>query len=83
MGVGDNLEVMQGERLAMTVDCSGHPAAWRDRVSPGRAADVSTPAGTMAQTVSVEGLAAMRGMGRNEGWAESLDRLAALVDELH
>ena len=100
--VGDYLEVVDGERLVMTVDCSGHPAAWHDMVRPGRAADDTNPAGTMLQTVSFEALAgertrltvrsrmvsaevlaAMRGMGMHEGWSETLDRLAALAQELH
>lgn len=98
---GEYLEIVEPERLVMTVDCSDHPAWWHDRVQPGRRADEPNPAGTMLQTVSFEALtpgrtrltirgrvisaailASMRAMGMEQGWSESLDRLAAEVQRM-
>jgi uncharacterized protein YndB with AHSA1/START domain len=53
-------EVVEPERLVMTVDCAGNPSAWHDRIKPGRGPDERNPVGTMLQTVTFEALEAHR-----------------------
>jgi uncharacterized protein YndB with AHSA1/START domain len=47
-------EVTAPSRLVLTMDCSEHPAAWQDRVKPGRAEADTNPAGEALMTVSFE-----------------------------
>ncbi|WP_050475816.1 SRPBCC family protein [Herbaspirillum rhizosphaerae] len=95
---GEFMEVTPPSLLVMTMDCSGHPAAWHDMIDPQRT--TANPAGIMLQTVSFEDLDgktrvsirtraatpaildAMKKMGINEGWSGSLDRLDALMATL-
>ena len=49
-------EVVKPERLVMTMDCSGHPAAWHDMVKPDRRNDETNPAGELLTTVTFEEL---------------------------
>lgn len=98
---GEVLEIVEPERLVLTIDCAGHPAWWHDKVKPDRRPDEPNPAGTMLQTivlealtpsrtrltirermVSAEILASMRAMGMEQGWSESLDRLAAELQRM-
>jgi uncharacterized protein YndB with AHSA1/START domain len=46
-------EVVQPERLVMTVDTSGHPAEWQDMVDPNRGSNAN-PAGEILQTVTFD-----------------------------
>jgi uncharacterized protein YndB with AHSA1/START domain len=57
---GVYVEVVEPERLVMTIDCAGHPGAWHDQVKPDRGADERNPAGTMLQTVTFEAVEAQR-----------------------
>ena len=47
-------EVRKPERLVMTMDCSGHPAAWHDLVKPNRQESETNPAGEMLATVTFD-----------------------------
>ncbi len=47
-------EVVQPERLVMTLDCSEHPAEWHDLVKPHRAPGEDNPAGEMIETVTFD-----------------------------
>jgi len=47
-------EVVGHERLAMTMDCSGHPAEWQDLVKPNRRIGEDNPAGEILSTVTFE-----------------------------
>jgi uncharacterized protein YndB with AHSA1/START domain len=49
-------EVVEPERLVMTVDCSEHPAEWQDLVKPGRSKGENNPAGEILATVTFEDL---------------------------
>ena len=49
-------EVVKPERLVLTMDVSGHPAAWHDMVKPDRTEDETNPAGEMLTTVIFEDL---------------------------
>ena len=49
-------EIMEPERLVMTLDCSEHPAAWHDLVKPNRQKGEDNPAGVMLSTVTFEDL---------------------------
>jgi uncharacterized protein YndB with AHSA1/START domain len=50
---GVYLEVVEPEKLVMTLDCTGHPPAWHDMIDPNRGDD-GNPAGVMVQTVTFE-----------------------------
>ena len=47
-------EIVEPERLVMTLDCSEHPAEWHDLVNPNRQKGESNPAGEMLMTVTFE-----------------------------
>jgi len=47
-------EIMEPERLVMTMDCSEHPAEWHDLVKPNRQQEEGNPAGDMLSTVTFE-----------------------------
>jgi uncharacterized protein YndB with AHSA1/START domain len=47
-------EVVEPERIVMTMDCSEHPAAWHDMVNPNRVPDDHNPAGEMISTITFE-----------------------------
>jgi uncharacterized protein YndB with AHSA1/START domain len=47
-------EVVEPERLVMTLDCSEHPPEWHDLVDPKRAKGDTNPAGEMLSTVTFE-----------------------------
>ncbi len=47
-------EVVEPERLVMTMDCSEHPAAWHDLVKSNRQKGEDNPAGEMLTTVTFE-----------------------------
>ncbi|HSY27330.1 MAG TPA: SRPBCC family protein [Burkholderiaceae bacterium] len=47
-------EVVEPERIVMTMDCSEHPAAWHDMVNPNRAPGDDNPAGEMISTITFE-----------------------------
>jgi uncharacterized protein YndB with AHSA1/START domain len=47
-------EIVAPERLVMTMDASGHPAAWHDMVNPHRQQGEDNPAGEMLQTVTFD-----------------------------
>jgi uncharacterized protein YndB with AHSA1/START domain len=49
-------EVVEPERLVMTLDCSEHPAEWHDLVDPNRKKGEGNPAGEMLSTVTFEDL---------------------------
>jgi len=49
-------EVVEPERLVMTIDCSEHPAEWHDLVNPSREEGEGNPAGEMLSTVTFEDL---------------------------
>ncbi len=49
-------EIVEPERLVMTMDCSEHPAAWHDLVNPNRRKEERNPAGEMLSTVTFENL---------------------------
>ena len=49
-------EVVEPERLVMTMNCSEHPAEWHDLVNPKRQKGESNPAGDMLSTVTFEDL---------------------------
>lgn len=53
---GNFLEIDRPKRLVMTMDCSGHPAAWHDLVDANRSADTKNPAGKMVTTVTFDDL---------------------------
>lgn len=90
-------EVVEPERLVMTMDCSEHAADWHDMVKPNRTKEETNPAGVFLTTVTFESLGcktrltistlfdtatirdAMVKMGMNDGWSQSLDKLATLL----
>jgi uncharacterized protein YndB with AHSA1/START domain len=47
-------EIVEPERLVMTLDCSEHPEAWHDMVKPNRKKGERNPVGEMLQTVTFE-----------------------------
>ncbi|MDB5337901.1 MAG: hypothetical protein JWN70_3520 [Planctomycetaceae bacterium] len=47
-------EIVEPERLVMTMDCSEHPAEWHDAVKPDREPNDTNPVGVMIQTVTFE-----------------------------
>jgi len=49
-------EIVEPQRLVMTLDCSEHPAAWHDLVNPNRQKGEGNPAGEMLQTATFEEL---------------------------
>lgn len=52
-------EIVDSERIMMTMDCSEHPEAWHDLVNPNRKKGEeggSNPAGEMLTTVTFDGL---------------------------
>ena len=49
-------EVVEPERLVMTLDCSEHPVEWHNRVKPYRRKEERNPAGEMLSTVTLEDL---------------------------
>jgi len=65
-------EVVKSERLVMTMDCSGHPAAWHDLNGKTRLT-VHVRFGSIAIRD------AMLKMGMHAGWSQSLERLAELT----
>lgn len=48
------LEIVEPERLVMTLDPSEHPTEWHDLVKPNRSKTEANPAGIMVQTVTIE-----------------------------
>lgn len=70
-------DIVEPERLVMTIDCSEHPAEWHDIVSPGR--DPSNPPRLDAlQTVTFEDL----GGGRTRLSSRTRFETAALRDRM-
>lgn len=53
---GNFREIAAPERLVLTMDPTGHPAAWHDLVDPHRAAGENNPAGILLTTVTFEDL---------------------------
>jgi uncharacterized protein YndB with AHSA1/START domain len=49
-------EVVEPERLVMTLDCSEHPVEWHNLVKPYRRKEERNPAGEMLSTVTFEDL---------------------------
>ncbi len=49
-------EIVEPERIVMTMDCSEHPPTWHDAVKPDRDPSDTNPAGVMVQTVTFEDL---------------------------
>jgi uncharacterized protein YndB with AHSA1/START domain len=47
-------EIVEPERLVMTMDCSGHPDAWHDLVKPNRRKEETNPVGEMLTTMTLE-----------------------------
>jgi uncharacterized protein YndB with AHSA1/START domain len=57
---GEVVELVEPERLLLTIDCARHPGWWHDRVNPGRTPEDRNPAGTMLMTVTFEALTPAR-----------------------
>jgi uncharacterized protein YndB with AHSA1/START domain len=90
-------DIVEPERLEMTVDCSGHPREWHELVRANGGLSGENAAGAVDQLVTFENLDgrtrlairmrfeslairdAMVKIGMNEGWSQSLERLAALL----
>ncbi len=49
-------EIVEPERIVMTMDCAEHPPEWHDAVKPNRQPGDNNPAGVMVQTVTFEDL---------------------------
>ncbi len=48
------LEIVEPERLVMTMDLSEHPAAWQDMIKPDRGPNETNPSGELIQSVTLE-----------------------------
>ncbi|SKB07747.1 Uncharacterized conserved protein YndB, AHSA1/START domain [Prosthecobacter debontii] len=91
-------EIILGEKIVTTLDCSAHPPEWQDMIKPNRSEDETNPAGEIRQTViftgneqrttltvrltfeSVEIYHAFIRTGIHDGWNESLESLAGLLE---
>lgn len=51
---GQFLDVVQSERLVMTLNLSGHPPEWHDLIKPNRERGDDNPIGQLLQTVTFE-----------------------------
>ncbi|MGH8046215.1 MAG: SRPBCC domain-containing protein [Chthoniobacterales bacterium] len=90
-------EIVEPERLVMSVDCSGHGQEWHALVNANGGTGAANAAGEVQQTITFENpdgrtkltvrmrfeskkiRDAMVGIGMNEGWSQSLERLAELL----
>jgi uncharacterized protein YndB with AHSA1/START domain len=59
-------EVVKPERIVMTLDCTGHPAAWHDLVKPNREKADVNPAGILVATVTFD---------ETDGWTKLTVRI--------